>query len=52
MLLLIQEFSPNEMKIAKVRPLFKKGARQDVQNYRPISILPFFFQNLIKVDVR
>jgi hypothetical protein len=30
------------MKIAKVRPLFKKGGRQDVQNYRSISVLMVF----------
>jgi hypothetical protein len=33
---------PDRMKIAKVRPLFKKGDRQDVQNYRPISVLTVF----------
>jgi hypothetical protein len=37
------------MKIAKVRPLFKKGARQDVQNYRSISILPVFSKILEKL---
>ena len=31
---------PNEMKFAKVKPLFKKGSRLDVSNYRPVSILP------------
>jgi hypothetical protein len=30
------------MKIAKIRPLYKKGERQEVCNYRPISILPVF----------
>jgi len=33
---------PDKMKIAKVRPFFKKGDRQDVQNYRQISILFVF----------
>jgi hypothetical protein len=38
------------MKIAKVRPVFKKGRKQDTNNYRPISILPVFskiFESLI-----
>jgi hypothetical protein len=30
---------PDTMEKAKIRPLFKKGDRQDMQNYRPISIL-------------
>ena len=29
-----------------------KGDRQDVRNYRPISILQVFFQNLRKVHVQ
>ena len=32
---------PAEWKLARVtRPIFKKGKRQDVNNYRPISIIP------------
>ena len=30
----------NSFKIAKVIPIYKKGSANDVQNYRPISILP------------
>ena len=33
---------PDEMKIAKVLPLFKAGNNRIVTNYRPISILPLF----------
>jgi len=31
---------PLECKLARVTPIFKKGKRQDVNNYRPISIIP------------
>ena len=31
---------PNQLKLAKVFPIFKNGAKDDPSNYRPISILP------------
>ena len=31
---------PDELKKAKVIPLFKSGNRKDINNYRPISVLP------------
>jgi hypothetical protein len=37
------------MKKAKIRPLFKKGDRQDVQNYRLISIQSVFSKILEKL---
>jgi len=31
---------PNMLKYADVSPIFKKGDRMDVNNYRPVSVLP------------
>lgn len=31
---------PDKMKIAKVTPIYKKGNKHDISNYRPISVLP------------
>ena len=31
---------PDEWKLSKVIPLFKQGERSDLNNYRPISIVP------------
>jgi len=33
---------PQALKIAKVVPVFKKGGKDEVSNYRPISVLPLF----------
>jgi len=33
---------PDELKMAKVIPLYKKGPRENMNNYRPISILSCF----------
>ena len=33
---------PNEIKVAKVIPLFKKGDNMCISNYRPVSLLSVF----------
>lgn len=40
---------PERMQIAKVSVLFKKGDKNDVRNYRPISILSVFSKGLEKL---
>ena len=41
---------PEECKIAKLKPMFKKGARTDLKNYRPISLFPLSSKNNWKID--
>ena len=41
---------PDKLKIAKVTPIYKKGDKQTITNYRPISVLPvisIFFETVI-----
>jgi hypothetical protein len=33
---------PARLKFAEIIPMYKKGERMDISNYRPISILPSF----------
>ena len=40
---------PNALKIAKIIPVFKSGSQYDINNYRPISILPAISKILEKV---
>ena len=40
---------PDQMKIAKIVPVFKAGNKKALNNYRPISILPSFSKLLEKL---
>ena len=40
---------PSDCKIAKLKPLFKKGSKTDPKNYRPISLLPLVSKIIEKV---
>jgi hypothetical protein len=40
---------PNRLKVSIVRPLYKKGGKTHMSNYRPISLLTTFSKVLEKV---
>ena len=40
---------PDQLKIAKVTPLFKKGDNALMDNYRPISVIPYFLKILERI---
>ena len=42
-------YFPEEFKLAKVLPIFKSGDEQNIQNYRPISIVSFFSKIFEKI---
>ena len=48
-LCLINGTFPDKMKIAKIIPVFKKGKREEISNYRPIALLSQFSKILEKL---
>ena len=42
---------PDQLKIAEVIPLYKKGDTRDIQNYRPIALLSVFFKLAREIGV-
>ena len=40
---------PDACKIAKLKPLFKKGSKTDPKNYRPIPLLPLILKVLERI---
>ena len=46
---LVEGIFPDEMKIARITLIYKGGDKEDVANYRPISVLPCFSKILEKI---
>ena len=42
---------PDDLKLAMVVPIFKSGNSSNINNYKPISILPFFLKNIGTINV-
>ena len=37
------------VKVAKLKPVFKKGKKNDLSNFMPISLLPIIFKIIRKI---
>lgn len=48
-LCILQGIFPEKLKVAIVRPFFKKGDKENMDNYRPIALLPIFSKIFEKV---
>ena len=45
---IFSETVPDEWKHASVSPVFKEGAKVDLSNHRPISVLPVVVSKLVR----
>ena len=45
---LIEDVFSDELKLARCFPVYKTGSSMELSNYRPISVLIFFFKSLLK----
>jgi hypothetical protein len=45
-------YFPDQLKIAKVKPLYKKGCETDVGNYRPVPLLSVFYKIMEKSYIK
>ena len=46
---IVKGIFPDDLKIARVTPVFKGGDEKDLENYRPISVLPCFSKILERI---
>ena len=47
--ILVSSIYPDMWKLANAIPIFKKGDKQLIKNYRPISLLPICGKNVEKI---
>ena len=43
------EIFPDKMKVPKITPIFKKGEKSSISNYKPIPVLPCFLKLLEQI---